>query len=98
MGKHAKHAKKGWVETADPSTVVEQVRGTVMPALGKDKKPKARAIAAEEADQHTVRMLKAERNNARLVGYREVQRKAKAEKEAGQAQEVQVNLGSNALS
>merc|ERR1711988_523381 len=78
--KHAKHAKKGWVETADPSTVVEQVRGTVMPALGKDKKPKARAIAAEEADQHTVRMLKAERNNARLVGYREVQRKAKAEK------------------
>merc|ERR1711988_1677941 len=78
--KHAKHAKKGWVDTADPSTVVEQVRGTVMPALGKDQKPKARAIAAEEADQHTVRMLKAERNNARLVGYREVQRKAKAEK------------------
>merc|ERR1712028_295884 len=37
------------------------------------------AITPEEAGANTVRMLKAERNNARLIGYREVQKKAKAE-------------------
>merc|ERR1712118_621092 len=38
--KHAKHAKKGWVETAEPSTVVEQVRGTVMPTLARTRSPR----------------------------------------------------------
>merc|ERR1711907_145200 len=78
--KHAKHAKKGWVDTSAADTVVEQVTGKVMSDLPKAKKPKARAITAEEAGAHTVRMLKAVRNDARLAGYREVQRKAKAEK------------------
>merc|ERR1711865_1247121 len=77
--KHAKKATKGWVETTAADTVVEQVRGKVMPALAKAQKCKARAITPEEAGANTVRMLKAERNNARLIGYREVQKKAKAE-------------------
>merc|ERR1711907_755388 len=78
--KHAAHQKKGWVDTSAADTVVEQVTGKVMSDLPKAKKPKARAITAEEAGAHTVRMLKAVRNDARLAGYREVQRKAKAEK------------------
>merc|ERR1711934_479215 len=79
--KHAKHAKKGWVDTADPTTVVEQLSGpVVMAPSAKSSKCKARAITPEEAGANTVRMLKAERNNARLVGYREVQKKIKAEK------------------
>merc|ERR1711977_303330 len=79
--KHAKHAKKGWVDTADADTVVEQMTGpVVMPAAADSKKCKARAITPDEASAQTVRMLKAERNNARLVGYREVQKKLKAEK------------------
>merc|ERR1712226_616880 len=78
--KHAKHAKKGWVDTAAADSVVDQVRGTVMPVPAKNNKCKARAITPEEADQHTVRMLKAERNNARLIGYRAVKLKEKADK------------------
>merc|ERR1711934_1035204 len=78
--KHAKHAKKGWVDTSDASTVVEQQTGVVMPEITKSKKSKARAITAEEAGAHTVRMLKAVRNDARLKGYREVQQKIKADK------------------
>merc|ERR1712046_477950 len=35
--KHAKHAKKGWVDTADASTIVEQATGKVMAALPKTK-------------------------------------------------------------
>merc|ERR1711965_1256134 len=79
--KHAKHKKKGWVDTSNKDTIVEQTRGKVMPALSKAKKPKARAITAEEAGEHTVRMLKAVHNDARLKGYREVQAKIKADKE-----------------
>merc|ERR1711988_627291 len=78
--KHAKHAKKGWVDTAAADSVVDQVRGTVMPVPAKNNKCKARAITPEEADQHTVRMLKAERNNARLIGYRAVKLKEKQDK------------------
>merc|ERR1712054_474326 len=77
--KHAKHAKKGWVETADASTVVEQQTGVVMPEITKSKKSKARAITADEASAQTVRMLKAVHNDARLKGYREVQLAAKGE-------------------
>jgi len=77
--KHAAHQKKGWVDTSAADTVVEQVSGKLMSDLPKTKKPKARAITAEEAGAHTVRMLKAARNDARLKGYREVQAKAKAE-------------------
>merc|ERR1712118_67540 len=66
--KHAKHAKKGWVDTADPETVVEQMTGpVVMPAAADSKKCKARAITPDEASANTVRMLKAERNNAPLL-------------------------------
>merc|ERR1711959_474020 len=79
--KHAKHAKKGWVDTCDPATVVEQVKGTVMPSAAKSAKCKARAITAEEASAQTRRMLKAERNNARLVGYRQVEKEKKAARE-----------------
>merc|ERR1712010_238967 len=47
--KHAKHKKKGWVETADPATVVEQQAGqVVMPAAAKSNKCKARAITQDE--------------------------------------------------
>jgi len=77
--KHAKKATKGWVETSAVDTVVEQVRGKVMPALAKVKKSKARAITPEEASTNTVRMLKALRNDARLVGYRVVQKKVKSD-------------------
>merc|ERR1712093_438316 len=80
LPKHAKHAKKGWVDTAAADTVVDQVQGVVMPVPAKNNKCKARAITPEEADQHTVRMLKAERNNARLIGYRAVKLKEKQEK------------------
>merc|ERR1711990_890122 len=77
--KHAKHAKKGWVDTADASTVApEQIKDqVVMSSLPKAKKCKARAITPKEASAFTVRMLKSVRNDARLVGYREVQKKAK---------------------
>merc|ERR1712144_165926 len=54
--KHAKHAKKGWVDTADPTTVVEQLSGKVLPSIAQTKKSKARAITADEAGAHTVRM------------------------------------------
>merc|ERR1712216_1046929 len=57
--KHAAHQKKGWVDTSAADTVVEQVSGKLMSDLPKTKKPKARAITAEEAGAHTVRMLKA---------------------------------------
>merc|ERR1711907_243436 len=83
--KHAKHAKKGWVDTADASTVVEQLQGVVMPQMPKAKKSKARAITPEEANANTVRMLKAVHNDARLAGYREVQRKIKADKKEQEA-------------
>merc|ERR1712159_136069 len=78
--KHAKHAKKGWVDTADASTVTEQVHGVVMPDIAVSKKCKARAITPEEASANVVRHLKAVHNDARLVGYRAVQAKAKKEK------------------
>eukprot|EP00658_Telonema_sp_P-2_P063003 TRINITY_DN516_c0_g1_i11.p1 TRINITY_DN516_c0_g1~~TRINITY_DN516_c0_g1_i11.p1 ORF type:complete len:235 (+),score=110.57 TRINITY_DN516_c0_g1_i11:77-781(+) len=77
--KHAKNTKKGWVDDAAADTVVEQTTGVVMPAKASSKKCKARAITPEEAAGHTVRELKAAFNDARLKGYREVQRKAKAE-------------------
>merc|ERR1712093_373326 len=52
--KHAKHAKKGWVETADADTVVEQMTGpVVMPAAADSKKCKARAITPDEASAQT---------------------------------------------
>merc|ERR1712153_117442 len=41
--KHAKKATKGWVDTTAADTVVEQVRGKVMPAFAKAPKSKARA-------------------------------------------------------
>jgi large subunit ribosomal protein L13e len=78
--KHAKKATKGWVASADAATVTEQVRGVVMPNIRSVKKSKARAITADEASAHTVRMLKAVHNNARLSGYRAVQLKAKTDK------------------
>merc|ERR1711934_384450 len=83
--KHRRHLKKGWAGEESDNAVVEQVSGTVMPNLAAPKKSKARAITQEEAGAHTVRMLKAARNDARLAGYREVQRaakKAKAEQDA----------------
>jgi len=76
--KHAKKATKGWVDTTAADTVVEQVRGKVMPAFAKAPKSKARAITPEEASTNTVRMLKGLRNDARLVGYRVVQKQVKA--------------------
>eukprot|EP00656_Telonema_subtile_P047146 TRINITY_DN539_c0_g1_i1.p2 TRINITY_DN539_c0_g1~~TRINITY_DN539_c0_g1_i1.p2 ORF type:complete len:215 (-),score=66.77 TRINITY_DN539_c0_g1_i1:147-791(-) len=78
--KHAKKATKGWVDSAAPDTVTEQVTGVVMPDISASKKCKARAITADEASANTVRMLKAVRNDSRLAGYREVQRKAKQAK------------------
>merc|ERR1712166_187694 len=71
-------ATKGWVDTTAADTVVEQVRGKVMPAFAKAPKSKARAITPEEASTNTVRMLKGLRNDARLVGYRVVQKQVKA--------------------
>jgi len=48
------------------------------PAFAKAPKSKARAITPEEASTNTVRMLKGLRNDARLVGYRVVQKQVKA--------------------
>jgi len=79
--KNAKKPKNADSESAETSTAVQQ-KGTVLPIKQLWTKEKARPITEEERAVSAYATLRKARSDARLVGVREVRRKAKEEEEA----------------